>query len=198
MSYADEQIIEALNSYKKKQYGDIETGIFIKEELYEFNRQEFFDGKMSVMLPNKFIDMPLELAKMKYPMEQRPQVIKMNEQSDINFTFSILEVELKSENVQELNEGFYHIIKKAQPANVFYEKKLEEMKDTVAGWFDFKSHGLDQKLYNLMYCIPIEGKLLHGIFNSPIQDAEAWKPIVLQVIHSIKDLTTIKGEKQHA
>ena len=70
--------------------------------------------------------------------------------------------------------------------NTYYEKKAEPLGENKIGWFDFKSHGLD---HNVMYCTPIDGKMLHGIFNSPIELAEVWKPVVLQVMQSICDLT---------
>lgn len=188
MSYSDEKIIEAFNSYKKEQHGDIYSGVFIKEELYQFERQELFEGKVSIMLPDNFVDMPPELARIKYPMEQRPQIIKMNEDGSINFTFSFLDIDVKNENLPEVIESLYMVIRNTQPANIFYEKKVEEINDTLSvGWFDYKSHGIDQKIYNLMYCIPMNGQLLHCVFNSPLQEVDTWKPIVLQVIHSIEN-----------
>ena len=38
-----------------------------------------------------------------------------------------------------------------------------------------------------MYLLPIGGKFLHGIFNCPLSEVDLWKPVVLQVIHSIED-----------
>lgn len=189
MAYADEPLIQMMNGYKSGQQGTLETGIYIKEELFEFESVQLFDHRMSVMLPKKFTDMPLEQAKIKYPMEQRPQIIKTNEKTDINFTFSLLEQELSNEHVAELNDYLYHVFKRAQPVNTYYEKKAEPLGENKIGWFDFKSHGLDHNIYNVMYCTPIDGKMLHGIFNSPIELAEVWKPVVLQVMQSICDFT---------
>lgn len=59
----------------------------------------------------------------------------------------------------------------------------------TAGWFDFKSHGVDENIYNIMYCLPIGGKAMHGVFDCPITAAELWKPCVLEVIRLMKDLT---------
>jgi len=194
MKYADESIIESMNQYKKNQYGDIYSGIYIKEELFQFERRELFDGRMSVMLPVKFIDMPLEYAKIKYPSEQRPKIIKMSEDGGVNFTFDLLDVDFETKFVKEARDGVFHIIKSIQPANVFYESKEEQVGDTLAGWFDFKSHAMDGKIYNIMYCMPIGGKFLQGIFNCTFTDSRLWKPIALQVINSIQDLTIQEGK----
>lgn len=194
MEYTDEVFIRAMNKHKAEQQGDIYSSVFIREEIFEFERQMLFQEKMSIMLPKKFFDMPLELAKIKYPMEQRPQIIKTNEIGDINFTFSLLEEKLENNQVEKVKDGLVLILKRAYPANIFYENKIEKKKDKIIGWFDFKSHGIDQKLYNLMYLLPIEGKFLHGIFNCPLSEVDLWKPVVLQVIHSIEDLTITEGK----
>ena len=194
MEYADEKIIEAKNQYTKGLHGDIYSGIYLKGELFKFERQELFDSKMSVMLPISFIDMPLKYAKIKYPSENRPEIIKMNEEGDINFGFSLIDVDFETKYVKEAKDGLYNVIKKIQPANVFYESKEEPVGDTLVGWFDFKSHGIDCKIYQFMFYIPIGGKLFQGIFNCKYSESALWKPVVLQVIHSIVDLTKKEGE----
>jgi hypothetical protein len=232
MAYEDEAIITAMNGYKTNERRDIYKGVYLNEELFEFERQELFDGKMSIMLPKKFTDMPPEYAKIKYPSEKRPGVIKMNELGSINFAFSLLDYNLSNQMVKEVKDGMRTIIKRIQPANVFIDSKEEVIGETVldtdvtseavsgsstskednseskednsnskevissapdttltVGWFDIKSHGLDDKLYQFMYCAPIGGKMMQGIFNCIYKDSVLWKPIVLQVIRSMIDLT---------
>ncbi|WP_310603813.1 hypothetical protein [Anaerosporobacter sp.] len=215
MGYEDEIVIEAMNAYKVNERGDIYKGVYIKEELFEFERQELFEGTMSIMLPKKFIDMPYEYAKIKYPSENRPEIIKTNEMGDVNFTFSVVDTILTNEMVKEAKEGMRMIIKRIQPANVFFDNEemniwednvaiekesigtknsnendaIEERECITIGWFDFKSHGLDEKIYQFWYCFPMEGKMVHGIFNCIYSDHILWKPLLLQVIQSIRDET---------
>ena len=131
-------------------------------------------------------------------MEQRPQIIKTNENTDINFTFSLLEQEMSNNHVLELNDYLYKVLKSARSENTYFEKKVEQVGELLVGWFDFKSHGIDQNIYNVMYCTPISGKLLHGVFNCPLDLVEVWKPVVLQVIQSIQDVTLEEGGKTDA
>lgn len=187
MSYFDEQIIKKLNQHKTGIEGTIETGITICEELYLFARKELFDNRMSIMLPETFIDMPMEQAKLKYPMEQRPQIIKTNEAGDINFTFSLIEQQMNNDYVEELMQFFKKVLKTSQPSNVFYEEKVEQIGELSVGWFDYVSNGYDKKLYNIVYVLPIHGKLLHGVFNCALEDAANWRTVALQVVRSIEE-----------
>ena len=194
MAYADEELIQMMNGYKSGQHGTLESGIYIKEELYEFIETFLFEDKVSVMLPKTFDDMPMELAKLKYPMEQRPQVIKSNEVTDINFTFSLVEQPLTNDKVESITGYIYQVFQTLQPVNDYFEKKVEHVGALSMGWFDFKSHGIDDTIYNLMFYIPIGGKTLQGIFNCRMSVSELWKPVALQVMQSVKDLSMQKGE----
>lgn len=187
MSYIDEKMIKAMNAHKEGVQGSISEGIFIKEELYTFEETWLFDGRMQVMLPKSFTDMPIEQAKLKYPMEQRPQVIKTNERTDINFTFSLLEQPMENRQVKMMRDSLRRVLRRARPDMKFMEDGLEEIEEHTIGWFEFISNGLDGKLYNIMYFTPIDSKLMQGIFNCPVKEAQNWKSVVLQVMHTIKE-----------
>ena len=73
MKYVDEEMIRVMNQYKEKTQGSIASGYIIREEEYYFQEETFFENKMKIMLPEKFEDMPLEVAKIKYPMEERSE-----------------------------------------------------------------------------------------------------------------------------
>lgn len=187
MSYTDEKIIKVMNAHKEGIQGNIEEGIFIKEELYTFEEARLFDDKMRIMLPKAFKDMPMEQAKLKYPMEQRPQVIKTNERTDINFTFSLLEQPIENRQVKLMRDSIRRALRRARPDMKFMEDGLEEPEGHAIGWFEFISNTLDGKMYNMMYFTPIDGKLMQGIFNCSVKEAQNWKAVILQVMHTIKE-----------
>lgn len=185
MLEAEEEIIRLRNAYKKESYGDINNGFYIREKLITFSEQEILEGSIRVQLPESFTDMPSEYVKLKYPSEQRPPVIKSNEQGDINFTFNLLPVPVPKEHTPEFRDQMQQVIKRYQPVNVFYETGEILTASGKAYWFDYKSHGIDEQLYNLVYFISTESQVLHGVFNCPMKEAQIWKRIVMEVIKSI-------------
>lgn len=197
MEHVDEKIIKALNAHKSGAQGTIETGMYIREERYEFGRIELFEQKMSILLPTTFMDMPLEQARLKYPMEQRPQIIKTNSAGDINFTFSLIDQNINNAQVKQIMQFFKNVLKMAQPTNVFHEENVEQIGDITVSWFDYVSNGYDKKIFNLVYLLPIDGKLMHGIFNCAIDDAENWRAVALDVMRSITDISA-QGGTVHA
>ncbi|SNS15304.1 hypothetical protein SAMN05446037_100514 [Anaerovirgula multivorans] len=192
MEYMDEKILKMKNQFKKYENKDIMGTVHIGEEKFEFEDVEFFDGKMTMRIPEVFTDMPLEMAKMKYPSEQRPQSIKTNEDGSVNITLSLFDEAIEKDQIKECRNGFRSIIKRMNPSTLFFDNEIMDMEDTKIGYFDYRSPALDDNLYNIMFVRAIDSKLLMGTFNCIFKDMEEWKPVALQMILSIKDLTQKK------
>lgn len=50
----DLDIVKKLNEYKEKTTGDIYTGLYVKEELIQFEYVKLFEDRVEVMLPTSF------------------------------------------------------------------------------------------------------------------------------------------------
>lgn len=167
----------------------LEKGICIGGQLHQFKRRELFDNKLSIVLPKNFTLMEESLAKIKYPMESRPQVIYMNVSGDVNFAFSHLDNQIEPEQVNDCCAHFRAVTAKVNPAYIFGESADETMDRVQLSWFEFVSFAIDMDIYNFMYIANVEGKILHGMFNCPAEAAEDWKIVIRQVVRTMKDLT---------
>lgn len=187
----EEQILDARENEKRKTGGNIhEKNTYIDGMDYTFESELLFSSQVSVPVPLSFEKMPEKLLKVKYPMEARPQLVLTSSDTSINFAFNLFkEQALLNKQVKEVTDGFQNIVKRMQPANHFYEKKIATSKDRSYGWFDFKSPGLDEPVYTLMTFTPVGGHFFHGIFNCAAQKMPDWKPVFLQIIHDLSDQT---------
>lgn len=197
----DETIIALKNKAKEQESKDIYGKVSIKNQPLLFEDSTLFNNKMKMRLPKDFVDMPEGMAKLKYPSENRPQLIKSNADGSVNITLSLLEQSVTPEQVGLCLEQLKGVIKKVNPANIFYQEDNKILETTTIGYFDFKSYAIDAPLYNLVFIAAIENKLMMGIFNAPFDDYEDWDSIALQMACSIKDLTNnlnTKGGSRHA
>ena len=190
--FFDEKILEYRKRARKEKYCSLETGMYIKDELVQFERRTLFQDKMSIIMPISFVDLPSNLAKIKYISEQRPQIIKTSLDTTVNLGFTMPDLEIYPEQIEPLCKQTKSVLKQVNPAIVFYEGQVES--ELPLGWFEFKSYGIDSNVYNLMFISIVDKKLLHGIFNCPLSEVDLWKPVILQVIHSIEDLTITEGK----
>lgn len=192
MDFLDEEVVEFRKSSRKGQYNTLETGMYIKDELVHFKEFKILDDKVSVMLPDTFVDMPSSVKKLKYPSEHRPQVIKTSLDITVNFAFNLFDVDFEEGHIKSVLEQFRNIIRNVNPAFIFFDFIIDQ--ENNIGWFDYKGYGVDEQIYNVVYIIPIGGKLMHGIFNCRYRDILEWKEVVHQIMLSITDCT--KGAKR--
>ncbi|OOM82374.1 hypothetical protein CLPUN_02520 [Clostridium puniceum] len=194
---ADEKILDFLNEVEKREAKkDICSGsVKIGNRYYEFEETEFFEGKLKIYIPKDFEDMPMEARKIKYPSGSRPEIIKSNEDGSIAITLNIIDSPLDEERVEELKNGMMNIIRKTNPANVFYEDGVLEVDSKNIGFFEFKSSAIDDFLYNIMFFLEFEGKTLMGTFSCLYKDYKDWRDIGFQVINTVKVIREYKGDE---
>ena len=189
MDFLDEKIIEARRKEAQKGLNIREDGLIVNGEQIDFQEMLLFHEKMTILLPTSFVDMPQKIARIKYPSEQRPQIIKTDLLGSTNFAFNLFDKTIKPVQMQSAADGMKSILKKVNPANIFYESGTEPLGETMLSWFEFKGHGIDTQIYYIVFLTSIGGKLMHGIFNCAVADMEAWKEAAFQVIRSIQDRT---------
>lgn len=186
----DEKILDFLiEAQKRKARKNICNGpVKIENKYYHFLEKCFFDEKLKIYIPKDFMDIPCEERKLKYPLESEPEIIKSNDDGSVVITLNIIDNPLNEERVEELKDGMKIVIKKTNPANIFYEDGILEVDSKNIGFFEFKSYNEDDSIYNLIFLLEFKEKTLMGTFNCRYKKYEEWRDIAFQVIKTIKVL----------
>ena len=200
--FLDEKIIEMMNEVEQpaapveKGEGDsneikpedrtIYTGIKIKTRWVYFEPRLLFDDKLSMMIPTEFIDMPLEQAKTKYPSEQRPEIILMDDTTSINFMFTHMEEEMRNEDSEMIRDQVIGMMQRLNPGIKPLESGVEIVSEKNVAYVEFSNPVMDGKLYNLMYFLEFEGRTLMICFNCRTNEMKYWKKPAFEVLQSIK------------
>lgn len=192
MEHLDEVILELRQELSKKQHTDVYTGMYVDNTLINFKRFFFFEDQMSVMLPDDFAEMDLSVAKLKYPAENRPELILTSEDTTINFTFKYIDLPMKESQLAASGRQLKMAMQRLNPSNLFYESDAVNRQDGTSIWFDYKSYALDDTMYNFIYVTDINGKLMQGAFNCSFSIYKQWKDVAIQVVKSIRDRTKEK------
>lgn len=185
--FFDEKILEYRRRARKEKFSSLETGMYINNELITFSEIQLFNNQVAIMLPDSFVDMPLGIAKIKYPSEQRPQIIKTSMDTTTNFAFNLFNTVIEDGQIADATTQFKNVIARVNPAYVFYHFVVEGSPKTI-GWFDFKSYCVDANVYNLVYLTVIQNKLLHGMFSCLYKDALEWQDVLPQIIKTIREV----------
>lgn len=191
MSYLDEDFLKLKRREKYAKYSTLETGIYIKDELVEFEPRDIPELNINASLPKTFVRMLLSIAKIKYPSETRPQMIFTSLDTTVNFTFSVYPQDVPLDQVKRVAEQMKAMLKKVNPANIFYDLQAEVAENRALCWFNYKSYAIDDQIYTIMYLLAAEkGKILHGTFSCRFDSMNEWNRAAIQVIQSVKVMDT--------
>ena len=150
---------------------------------------KFFDDTLQITLPEDFEDMKEEMASVMFQAENRPQIIKLSGDGCAHMTFSKTAMTLTKEILPQMIKMVKQNFHRAQPASVFYEEKCEMLEQIEYGWLDFKGFAIDGEVYYLNAFPIVNGKMYHVSFCVPFDKKDEWKPQVLEILKTMKDLT---------
>lgn len=140
-------------------------------------------GELSIKIPNDFEIMDEEVAKIKYPSENRPPLIYTNEDASINVAFNLKIAIIAGSSVAEyVNIMKDLLVKMGYDVNIgSFEidgKKLYTLR--------FVSRALDTDIYNNMILFEDDGILKTISLNCIEKYMDEWKDVFSFITHSIK------------
>jgi len=155
---------------------------------YHFAEREIQETGIVVQLPTDFLLMPDEIAKMKYPSEERPEIIISSVDMSVNFTYSLLPIKTSDEELTDIRNSMLESLKKLYPQNTYMESSVGYTKESrLFTWFEFYGPTLDVEIYTAHAITRIKQGILHAMFNCPRSEYESWKPVMLEVWASIAE-----------
>jgi hypothetical protein len=186
VEYFDEEVISAMHIKRREEYGNIEEGLYIQNSLTLFHKVLLFEDKLSVMLPNEFVIMLPELIGTKYISEKKPDVIYTSLDGSVNFSFNLLVTSPGERDMSYAVNMLKTMIKNMNPAYVFFEDKtIESVAGNSISLIQFKSYGIDEAAYNIIYLLSIDKYIIQGAFNCRYNDMDEWKRAAFEVMKTI-------------
>lgn len=174
---------------------DIHNGfIIVKYKKMDMEEKELLDGAITMLLPAEFELMDKELAKMKYPGGDRPDYIYTNEDTTVNITFTLEDSGLISnDEVEEVKNILAKQMRRLYPGSKIEDSQPIQAGDKSVSLFSFDVPLIDGNVYNLMFFMEFRKHLLMGAFNCSIHQKKQWKPLIRQMLMTIKEPQQCEG-----
>jgi hypothetical protein len=150
-----------------------------------------------MMIPKEFTDMDLETAKIKYPMEQRPQTILTDSTGTVNFLFSYMDQQITNDETEMVRDKLLSIMMRVNPGIKPQTRGKEVISGKNTAYVEFSNPAIDGKLYNLMFFIELDKRVLMGSFNCLTKSAKYWQKPAFEMMQSIKVLSSTDEGKEY-
>jgi len=201
--FLDEKIIEMIDEVEKPEENSIPlaekkvteippeertiyTGIKISGQWIYFEPQSFAEDKITMMVPKEFSEMAPETARVKYPMEQRPGTILTDHSGAVNILFDYMEDHMTNEESERYRDNLFGILRRVNPGVKPLESGVELVSGKNVAYVSFSNPVMDGKLYNLMFFLEVDGRILMGNFNCLTKTMKYWKQAAFEMMQSIQ------------
>ena len=186
--FGDEQFIRQMGKeYNPPHENNILDGfIIVDEEKIVFERRNVLEGRLSVLMPEAFVIMPLELAEKKYPAIQRPDEIYTNNETTVNFCVSLKNDKATNEDIPRAKEIIKQAVMRMNAGSQVINSETIDVSGINISYFDFCSAALDADIYNMMFFLSIDNRIVVGSFNCPWVNMDVWKPVIEQMFETME------------
>lgn len=152
--YLDEIILKEKNRRRKERY----IKEIMEQGLPEEVLQTIEIGEIAeIKIPLFFQDMPQNIIDRKYVFEPQPQIIMTNRRGTVDFTFSVLEVSVPGEQLQENVDTAKKGMQRFLPTALFRDEGHESIHGVEVCWFSYIRTTPDgQKTYNMIFYAAME------------------------------------------
>ena len=183
-SESAEKAEENVTADSEKQ--SIDTGIKILGRWIYFERRSLAKETITMMLPKDFVPMSSDIARKKYPSEQRPETILTDETGTINLMFQYMEGEESNTTIESFRNRIFGMMKRVNPGIKEREMGVVDAAGKQIAYVEFSNPVMDGKLYNLMFYMSVKGRPLMGSFNCRTKEMKYWRTVAFEMMQSIE------------
>ncbi|CAM5781063.1 MULTISPECIES: hypothetical protein [Brevibacillus] len=148
--------------------------------------KKVLSDKVEILIPKGFDIMSEEMAKVKYPSENRPTLIYTDAEGSINVAFNHTATPIQDGQIKELKDQMKQMFEGLYPDATWYKDEVTQINGKNVGYFELLTPAADTKVYNLIFFTELDGKLLMTTFNCTEQQMDEWKPLAQQILQSYK------------
>jgi len=196
LDFMDEKIIHLLNedyrclaeqSKQRDIVQGVQAGLVVLDNIsMEFEEKSLLEDKIRIRLPKSFTVMSPEIAAIKFPSERRPGLIYSNSTASISISFNHTNNNVLEDQINEAKNSMLQVLKKLQPSAVWLEDGVKTIAGKNIGYFDFLTKAIDTDIYNFMFLVELDGRLLMCNFNCTVNEMEDWKFVARGIMESLR------------
>jgi hypothetical protein len=160
--------------------------VIIKEEKIPLERKTILNDRISIIMPEEFAIMSKEDADIKYPSINRADEIYTNKETSVNLSVSHKSDTAANKDIPEVKDALQEVVMRVYPASSVIDSETIEVAGINIAYYDFDTAAIDMDIYNLIFFISLDDRLVLGSFNCPWENMDEWKPVIVQMLGSVE------------
>lgn len=200
MAYADEEILKARKARQieeKDQREQIELDKEKAESIYDgmihiygretaFSRRVIEELGLSLFMPDEFELLDEEIKKLVFPLSHPPKYVFASGDTQFQITLNPTENIVPEDGLPRFMEISKALLEKMGPHARILATATVKIKEKKIGIMEMVTQAVDMNVYNVMFYVSINKKLLIGSIVCPAKLHERMVPITKEILDSIE------------
>ena len=188
-----EQIMSIMNKDRKQRESlaandnNISDGtISINQKNITIAQRYFMNRRVRMLVPEEMEPMLEASADIKYPSKDRPQWIFTMEDSTVDMTLAISDEMSRDEDTEEIKERVMAWMQTIYPISAIKDNNTIMPFGKSISFFSFNLPLHDGMVCQMMYFTILHRKELIGTFSCPWDYGDEWRPVWIQMLHTLE------------
>lgn len=200
MEFMDEQILKVrkqMDEQIKINYSEETIKKELEQSIYDgnieingipvqFSEREILDGKAVIWMPTDFALMTKEEIERQYPLGNRPQVVYYNSYLPLTVVLNHTVNEIPDQHIQEMAAFAKRMLDRCGPKTKFFLDENFMSGSHHISVLNFTSATLTSIIFNKMFVISLEGRVLIGNINFDNKFSKRYEKLATEIVHSVK------------
>ncbi|WP_163934056.1 hypothetical protein [Paraferrimonas sp. SM1919] len=148
------------------------------------------EGIVSLDIPQGFSRMSDELARRKYPMEQRAKSIFTNSQGNVDILVNYTQNKVPDNQEDLLRQALSNNMKRMHPTAQWHSNEVVEINGHKYAFLELTTPALDTDIHNVMLATTVNGRVLIISFNMTVELEEKWLDKALKTVRTAKIISS--------
>lgn len=158
----------------------------MQNEEIQTHKIGLWDEVFQTELPNGFEIAAEELIKQKFPYIAKPEYVFSDEQNNQIITFSLLQKELRSEQIESAIREIQRMIAHRYPRNIRDYACCLDRIGVNTGYFSFLTGGIPNGEYHIVFVMAVRDRMMLGTYHCNADYEKQAKNVVLKILKTTK------------
>ncbi len=154
----------------------------------ELEEKLFFDGRLALLFPTGFEEMPDEVRTAKYASERGPQLVYSFGRGKVDLTFTRTADRMTQRDLPGYPDAFRRIVKVANPALEVTLAEMRNVNGRTCSWFETAAQAQETRYLGTQLGLSVDDRLWIVGWNIISEEEANWADVGDRILNSVRIL----------
>lgn len=161
-------------------------GLFMTSSGIDLESRTLLDGKLELLMPKDWKQMPDDQVKIKYPGARPPKYVYSDRTGGISLAFNHTDSRVRPGELDQYFKVLKQSMETAYPDAKWEGSGFMDLNGRRAGYLKLLTEASNATIWNYLFFTDVDGKLFIGTFNCVESKLATWKPVAEEIVRSVK------------